>query len=211
MPTTLTLQPTGQVLTVPTRWADVTLAQFVDLEAPVNGELRSKAEMLLGLQAEGLGELDADYVPYIANLIEFVNEPEDVYELHPTVGLPEVGSLPYGTLLMAQQRFAENPEAPWLRSAAYLLALYRVQMTFGKYSAAKVAECEAALLASPCVEVLPDAQYFFLSYKKWWRATPQTPKTKPTQTMTKSKPGPKSLATPTGKLLAWMRRLRATS
>jgi hypothetical protein len=161
MPTTLTLQPTGQVLTVPTSWFDVTLAQFVALEASEPDDERRPAEILLGLAAYGLDQLAADDVRYIANLIDFANEPEDVYELHPTPGLPEVGGLPWGTLLMAQQHFSDNPEQPWLRSAAYLLALYRVQMTYGKYDSKRVATCEAALLESPCTEVLADCFYIF--------------------------------------------------
>jgi hypothetical protein len=186
MPTTLTLSPTGQVLTIPTKWADVTLAQFVALEAPEPGDERRPAEILLGLEANGLDQLAADDVRYLSNLLAFAAEPEDVYGLLPTPGLPEVGSLPYGTLLMAQQRFAESPERPWLTSAAYLLALYRVQLTYGKYDSAKVAACEAALLASPCTEVMPDASFFLNSYKQYLSGTA------PKKTTTSNPPTKKS-------------------
>jgi hypothetical protein len=210
MPTTLTLQPTGQVLTVPTKWADVTLAQFVDLEAREPDDERRPAEILLGLEATGLDQLAADDVRYIANLIEFALEPQDVYALHPTPGLPEVGSLPYGTLIMAQQRFSEDPEQPWLRSAAYLLALYRVQMTYGKYDSAKVAACEAALLVSPCTEVYPDAAFFLNSYKRYSSGTGPTLTTTSAPTTTKSKRGMSKFLSGLGLYSGWMPPPRGT-
>lgn len=168
MPTILPLRSaaTALALSVPTSWADVTLATFIALEAPEPDDQRRPAELLCGLPAGYLDNLAADDVRYLSNLLAFATEPEDVYELHPTPDLPEVGSLPYGTLLLAQQRFSEAPERPWLQSAAYLLALYRTQLTFGKYSAEKVAAAEAALLASPCTEVLADCNFIFEQLKE---------------------------------------------
>jgi hypothetical protein len=211
MPTTFTLQPTGQVLTVPTKWADVTLAQFVDLEAPQAEEQRRPAEILLGLEANALDQLAADDVAYIANLLAFATEPEDVYELHATPGLPEVGSLPYGTLLMAQAQFADNPDRPWLASAAHLLALYRVQLTYGKYDSGKVAACEAALLASPCTEVYPDAAFFLSSYRRYSNGTGPTKTTTSSPTTTKSKRGMSKFLSGLGLSLAWMPPQKETS
>ena len=230
MPATLTLQPTGQVLTVPTSWYDVTLATFVALFAPEPDDERRPAELLLGLAAGALDPLAADDVAYIGNLLAFAEQPGDVYALHPTVGLPEVGSMSYGTLALAtqhiqaanatyQEQLAEagvtDPQAeaqcPWLRYAAYLLAIYRVEMTYGKYDHKRVQAAEAALLAAPVTETLPDAQYFFLGYTKYTSATHLTPRTSPSPAMTKSKLGQKPSPKISGRLLAWMRRLRATS
>ena len=221
MPTPLTLQPTGQVLTVPTRWADVTLAQFVDLQAPQADDQRRPAEILLGLTAGALDQLAADDVAYFANLLAYYNEPQDVYALHPTPGLPEVGSLPYGTLAMAQQHIQgcnadyqqelaeaghEQPEAqcPWLRYAAYLLALYRVQMTYGKYDGKRVADCEAALLASPVTEVLPDATFFLSSYRRYSSGTGQTTTTPSSPPTKKSKPVMSRFLSALGLYSGWM-------
>lgn len=184
MPTTLTLQPTGQLLTVPTRWADVTYAQFVALHAPEPGEQRTAAELLLGLPAGGLDQLAADDVPFIANLIEFVQDISDVLALLPTPGLPDgVGGLPYGTLVLAQQRMQQEAERPWLSYGAHLLALYRTTMLWGAAVPAKVAACEAALLAAPVTEVYADAAHFSGACRNWLNGTPQT---KPT-TATKAK------------------------
>lgn len=209
MPTTLTLHPTGQVLTVPTSWYDVTLATFVALQAPEPEDLRRPAEVLLGLDAGALDQLAADDVAYFANLLGFATEPEDVYALLPTPGLPEVGTLPYGTLLMAQQRFAADPEASWLRSAAYLLALYRVQMTYGKYDSKRVAACEAALLASPCTEAYPDAAFFLSSYRRYSNATGPMTRTTSSPATKKSKRVTSKSASGSGRCSAWMQRLKA--
>jgi hypothetical protein len=160
MPTTLTLQPTGQVLTVPTSWADVSLAQFVALHAPAEGEPRTAAELLLGLEAGALDDLHIDEVQYFTTLLAFAADPSPVLELLPTPGLPDVGSQPYGCLVDVQQRLEEEPDRPWLAHGPYLLALYRVQLTYGRYDASKVAACEAALLAAPVTEVYGDMAHF---------------------------------------------------
>lgn len=194
MPIPITLTAHGQpaqVLTVPTSWADVTLATFVTLHAPEPGEQCTAAELLLGLPAGGLGQLAADDVPYLANLLEFANDPSPVLELLPTPGLPDVGTLPYGTLVMAQQHLLANAERPMLASAPYLLALYRVQLAYGKYDEAKVAACLAALLAAPVTECYGDLSHFLQACRTWQPGTRQarpttlTPMTKnstPTRT-----------------------------
>ena len=109
MPTTLHLTtPDGavaQMLSVPTQWADVTLAQFVALLAPEPDDERSKAEVLLGLEGGGLNQLAADDVVYLANLLQFSKDVSPVLELLPTPGLPDVGALPYAALLLVQQKF----------------------------------------------------------------------------------------------------------
>lgn len=207
MPTTLTLTSAVpgwyQHLLVPTSWYDVTLATFVALLAPAPDDTRRPAELLCGLPAGGLDNLAADDVAYISNLLAFATEPEDVYELLPTPGLPEVGSLPYGTLLMAQQHFADSPEAPWLQSAAYLLALYRTQLTYGKYDGKRVAAAEAALLASPVTEAYPDAAFFLSSYKRYSNGTGPTKTTSSTPTTTKSKRATSKFLSGLGRCLGW--------
>lgn len=211
MPITLTLQPTGQVLTVPTSWYDVTLATFLALQVPEPDDERRVAEVLLGLEAGGLDQLAADDVAYFANLLAFATDPADLYALLPTPGLPEVGSLPYGTLLMAQQRFAEVPERPWLASAAYLLALYRTQLTYGKYDSAKVAACEAALLAAPVTEVYPDAAFFLSSYRRYSSGTGPTKTTTSSPATKKSKRGMSKFLSGLGLSLGWTPRPGAAS
>lgn len=177
MPTTLTLQPTGQQLTVPTKWADVSLQQFIDLFAPMPGDKRVKAELLCGLPAGGLDQLAINDVRFILPLIEFVEDPADVLVLLPTPGLPDVGSLPWGCLTLVQQRFAQHSNRDQLVHLSYLLAVYRSQLTWGDTS--RVDAIEAALLASPVTEVYADGAAFLAAWKNWSLATPQTPPTTP--------------------------------
>jgi hypothetical protein len=211
MPTTLTLYPTGQVLIVPTQWADVTLAQFVALFAPQPGETRRQAEVLLGLAAGELDDLAADDVQYLANLLAFATDTSPVLELLPTPGLPSVGSLPYGLYVEAGQHLAADPERHWLAYGPYLLALYRVQLTYGKYDSKRVAACEAALLAAPVTESYADAAFFLSSYKASLSATSPTSPTTTSQKMPSSKPATKNWRNASGRFSGWMRRLAAPS
>lgn len=186
MRTTLNLiTPDGavaQALTVPTQWADVTLAQYVALLAPAPDDERSQAEILCGLAAGGLGQLAADDVGYLANLLEFAQHSEAVTQLLPPPGLPDVGSLPYGCLLLVQQHFDANAERPLLAYLPYVLAVYRCQLTWG--STDKLAETLAAVLAAPVTEVWAEAQAFTTACRSWlagtrpMKPTPPTPKTK---------------------------------
>lgn len=201
----------GQVLTVPTSWADVPLAQYVALLAPVEGDQRTAAELLLGLEAGGLNDLAADDIPYLANLLVFAGDASPVLELLPTPGLPEVGTLPYGTLLMAQQHIQADPERPLLAYGPYLLALYRVQLAYGKYDEAKVAACHEALLAAPVTECAGDMGHFIGGYRNWLNGTPQT---KPTTSTPKTKslmPGLRNWLSGLGLSLGWTARPAAPS
>ena len=181
MPTILPLRTatTALALSVPTQWADVTLAQYVALFAPAADDARRPAEVLCGLEAGYLDSLAASDVHYLGNLLAFAADPSDVQALLPTPGLPDLGSLPYGIWLEAQNHVEANAERPWLAHAPYLLALYRVQLAYGKYSAPKVAACEAALLASPVTESYADAAFFLSSYRQ---SASGTPPMKPTTT-----------------------------
>lgn len=215
MPTTLNLTtPDGtlvQVLTLPTKWADVSLAQFVTLYAGAPDATHRAAEVLCGLEAGALDALAADDVKYLATLLGFATDPSPVLELLPTPNLPDIGSLPYGTLLLAQQHLEANPERPWVFYGPYLLALYRVQLAFGKYDAGKVAACEAALLAAPVTESYADAAFFLSSYKAWLRDTPPTRPTTASPKTKSSTPALKGSRKGLGRFSAWMRSLAAPS
>lgn len=187
MPFPITLTPTGQVLQVPTSWADVSFAQFVALLAPLEGDPHTAAERLLGLEAGALDALAADDVHYLANLIAFAADPGPVLELLPSPELPDVGSLPWGCLVLVQQRLASDPERAALVHLPYVLAVYRCQLTYG--STDRVAEVEAALLAAPCTECYPEAQAFFSACRRSLSATPRTRATSPTTTKKSSMPG----------------------
>jgi hypothetical protein len=211
MPTTITLQPTGQLLTVPTKWADVSLAQFVAIIAPEPGDTRTEAEVLCGLEAGSFDQLLVEQAQIIAPLLAFAADASDVLERLPTPGLPDVGSLPYGTLRVAQDYIEAHEGRPWLAYGARLLALYRMTMLWGSAGGAKVAACEAALLASPVTEVYPDAAFFLSQYKAYTSGTPPTPKTKTSPATKKSTPAASTWQTGSARCLAWMRRLRAPS
>jgi hypothetical protein len=211
MPTTLTLQPTGQVLTIPTQWADVSLAQFVTLFAPVPDEQRSAAELLLGLDAGGLNPLAADDVPYLANLIAFANDASPVLELLPTSCLPDVGGLPYGCLLLCQQHFEANADRPDLASLPYVLAVYRCQLTYGNVQGERVAKLLEHLLAAPVTEAYADGAYFLAACWNW---QPDTRQTKPMSTSPKTRkwmPAAKSWLRGLGLPFRWMHSPAATS
>jgi hypothetical protein len=215
MPFPLTLTTpdgaTALTLTVPTQWADVSLGQFVALLAPAADDTRRQAEVLCSLEAGALDQLAADDVQYVANLLAFAADASPVLELLPTPGLPSVGSLPYGILLEAQQHMATHEGRAWLACGPYLLALYRVQLLYGKYSAEKVAACEAALLAAPVTESYADAAFFLSSYKAWQSGSGPT---KPTTTSPKtpnSTRGMRSWLNGLGLSLGWMQPPAVTS
>lgn len=190
MPFPLTLTPTNQRLLVPTSWADVPFGAFCDLLAPVEGEPRTAAEILLGLDAGALNQLAADDVGYIANLLAFAADPGPVLELLPPPSLPDVGSLPWGCLSLVQSRLASEPERPPLVHLPYVLAVYRAQLTYGSTDRAEALEAELRL--APCTEVYPEAQAFYSACRRSLSGTPQTRATKPTTTTKNSTPGSKS-------------------
>lgn len=210
MPTTLTLQPTGQVLTVPTSWADVTLQQFVALHAPEPGDERTAAEVLLNLPSGGLDQLAAQDVPYLANLLAFATDSSPVLELLPSVEVADPGALPWGCLLLVQQHFQAHPDRPDLFHLPRVLAIYRAQLTWGNTN--KVAAIEQALLASPVTEVYAEGAAFF------GRCRQLSNGTSPTRQTTTSPPTKNSTPTPTRPWLSglglpwhWMRRRGARS
>jgi hypothetical protein len=203
-------QPT-QTLTVPTQWRDVSLAQYVALYAPEPDDQRSRADVLCGLEAGGFNNLAVQDVPFISNLLEFSLDPSDVLELLPTPGLPDIASLPFGTLLAAQQYVESLPDRQPIAYGPYLLALYRTQMTWGKYSEAKVEACLAMLLASPCTEVAADASFFLKAYQRSLKITHLTPRTLPTPTITKRRQAMSGFQNASARCSAWIRRLGGLS
>ena len=209
MPATLTLTAPDTApldIIVPTGWADVSFSAFADRWAPGPDEQRLPAEILCGLEPGTLGRLSILDVEYVSNLLEFSQDPSEVMDRPATPGLPDIGGLPFGLLLDARQHIEEHAGRPWLAYGAYVLALYRVQLAFGKYDEARVAACEAALLAAPCGEVYADAAFFLSQYKQRSSGTNPAPKTPPSLTTKNTKPGPKSLANALGRFSAWMRR-----
>ena len=196
-------------LVVPTKWADVTLATFVAAFAPVPDDTRTMAEVLCGLAAGTLDRLAVRDVDYLANLLNFALDPAPVMALLPTPDLPDIGTLPYGTLLLANQYLEQHPDRPQLAYGPYLLALYRVQLVHGKYDEAKVAACLQALLDAPVTESYGDAAFFLASYNSWLSGTPPTPTT-PASPKTKNwRREAKSWRRDSGRFSAWMRRLAA--
>ena len=213
MPTILPLRSatTALALAVPTQWADVTLGQYIARFAPEPGDTRRPAEVLCGLSAGYLDNMAADDVRYLANLLAFSTDTTDVLALLPTPGLPDIGSLPYGILLEAQGYIGANPERPMLAHGPYLLALYRVQLAYGKYDVAKVAAAEAALLAAPVTESYADMNHFLNSWSNWLKGTNLSPKTKSSLKMQKSTRGANGLGKGLRRFSGWMRRLAGPS
>jgi hypothetical protein len=210
MPTTLPLS-SGQELVVPTRWADVTLAQFVARHAPEPDDTRRPAEVWCNLPAGALDDLAAGDVQYLANLLTFTLDTADVLELQAPAGLLSISSLPYGLVLEAQDHIRANPDRPWLAYAPYLLALCRVHMTYGNYSKGKVAECLEALLAAPVTENYAEAAFFLNSFKNYLLGTPPTQTTKSSRKMRRLMQAASGLTKGSGRFSAWIRRLVGTS
>ncbi|MBO2010880.1 hypothetical protein [Hymenobacter negativus] len=209
MPTTLTLtalDTTPLAITVPTRWPDVSFATFVDYLAPAPDEQRLPAEILCGLDAGTLGALALTDAEYLLNLLAFSLDASDVLALPATPGLPDVGSLSYGAMLEVHQHLESQPDRPPLASMAYILAVYRCELLWGKYNEAKVSAAHTALLEAPCTEVYPDASHFMSSWRNWQKGTNPTPKTAPSSTTKKSTPVPKSWASGLARCFTWMRR-----
>jgi hypothetical protein len=209
MPATLTLHPTGQVLTVPTSWADVSLAQYVALLAPApEGEQLTAAELLLGLGAGGLDQLAADDVVYLSTLLAFSLDPEPVTALLPTPGLPDVGALPWGCLVLCQQEFEANAERPGLASLPYVLAVYRCQLRDGNTD--RFEQVLAQVLAAPVTEVYADGAFFLAAARRSLSGTPPTKATSPTPPTKSSMPAAKSWLRGLGLRWPWMRSRAAT-
>lgn len=188
MPTTLTLTAPGQptqALTVPTSWADVSLAHFVALHAPEPGDERTAAELLTGLDAGALGQLAADDVVYLSNLLAFASDPGDVEALLPTPGLPDVGALPWGVLVLCQQQFEANAERPALACLPYVLAAYRCQLLHGNTDRLDVVL--AQVLAAPVTEVYADGAFFLAAARRSLSGTSQTKATTTSPATKKSK------------------------
>ncbi|MDO7888158.1 hypothetical protein [Hymenobacter cheonanensis] len=215
MPTTLRLvTPDGTVahtLRVPTQWADVTLAQFVALHAAAPDDHRTVAEVLLGLEAGALNQLAADDVPLIAGLLTFASDPSPVLELLPTPGLPDVGGLPYGCLLLCQQQFEANAERPDLASLPYLLAVYRCQLTYGTIDSERVAKLLEQLLAAPVTEVYADGAHFLAACRNWQPGTRQTKPMSSSPKTRKSMRGVRTWLQGLGLPSHWTRSPAATS
>jgi hypothetical protein len=189
MPTTLTLTAPGQpaqALAVPTSWADVSLAHFVALHAPEPGEQRTATELLTGLDAGALGQLAADDVVYLSNLLAFASDPGDVEALLPAPGLPDVGTLPWGVLVLCQQQFEANAERPALASLPYVLAAYRCQLLHGNTD--RLEQVLAQVLAAPVTEAYADGAFFLAAAHRSLSGTSQTKATTTSQPTKKSKP-----------------------
>lgn len=211
MPTTLTLTAPGQpaqALTVPTSWADVPLAHFVALLAPEPGDQRTAAELLTGLDAGALGQLAADDVVYLANLLEFSSDPGPVLELLPPPGLPDVGALPWGCLVLCQQHFEANDERPALASLPYVLAVYRCQLAHGNTD--RLEQVLAQVLAAPVTEVYAEAQAFYSACQQSLSGTPRTRATTMTPPTKSSTPAAKSWLSGLGLRWPWTRWPAAT-
>jgi hypothetical protein len=203
MSTTLTLHPTARVLTVPTSWADVSLAQFVALHAPEADDERRPAELLLSLEAGGLDQLAADDVQYLSNLLAFASDASDMEALLPTPGLPDVGSLPWGCLVLCQQQFEANAERPALASLPYVLALYRCQLRYGNTD--RLDQVLAAVLAAPVTEVYADGAFFLAAARRSRSGTPPTKATTQSPTTTSLKPVARSWRRALGLRWPWTR------
>lgn len=213
MPTSLTLTTADNSLTlpvtVPTRWADVTLAAFVALHTQPDAV---PAEVLCGLEPGTVELLSVQAVAHLATLLAFATDPSPVLELLPTPGQNfAVGSMSYGTLLLVQQYIAANPDKPALFYMPRVLALYRTECVHGKYVAAKAEACEAALLAAPVTESYPDAAAFWGACKQWLNGTPQTQPMNQTPKTKRLTRAAKSWRNASGTFSGWMRRLAAPS
>jgi len=209
-PITLTT-PDGQaaqVLTVPTSWADVSLGQYVALLAPSEGEPRTALDVLLGLEAGSLNQLAADDVPYLANLLEFANDHSPVLELLPTPGLPDVGTLPWGCLVLCQEHFRENEERPALASLPYVLAVYQCQLRYGNTN--RLDQVLTTVLAEPVTAVYADAAFFSAAARRSLSGTPRTKATTVSPPTKNSTPAAKSWLNDLGLRWPWTRSPKAT-
>ncbi|MGI4819893.1 MAG: hypothetical protein ACRYFV_01670 [Janthinobacterium lividum] len=215
MPYRLTLASTAPfqdlIVDVPTSWADVPLSVFLDVVAPLPDDSRMQAETLCGLPAGTLDALAAQDAVYLQNLLAFSQDASDVLAQLPTPGLPDIGTLPYGQLMMAQSYLEQNPDRPALAYGPYLCALYRTYLTWGKFDEAKVSACLAALLASPVLDVYADCSFFLNSYRQLRSGTPRTPTTTKTPKTKRLTQAASRLVKGSDRFSVWMRRLAAAS
>lgn len=149
--------------TLPTGWHEVTMATYLRLLTPHPTD--SLLSILSGLVPAVIDQLQADDVVLLADTLSFALDHTELLELPPSPGLPDVGSAPYGLLQLATLAVNNLPEgAPALAAGPYLAALYRMHQVWGVADDAKVAAAEAAILASPCTEVVADCFFLLKGY-----------------------------------------------
>ncbi|UOQ53066.1 hypothetical protein [Hymenobacter cellulosivorans] len=186
------------ILSVPTSWMDVSLQQFIDWQCSTD----SAACCLAGITQEQLDRLPWQDAGYLMNLLHFA---ATLPESEPSPDLMDPGSASYGQMMLVQARFEEYPDKPDIWHAPYLYALYRSQQIFKRYDEQKLQAMHEAILQEPVTNCLGDVLFFSAA---WWissNATPPTPKTLPSPTMTSSTPAWKKWAAGLGRFLPSMR------
>jgi hypothetical protein len=166
MPEVLTLSTAdGQLLTsvsMPTSWADVLLAQYLNVLAAGTASLVTS---LTDLSSDLLARLSPADQTLLASRLAFVLDPEPLLELLPMPGLLEIGQSAFGLLQQYQAYAAAHPTALPLAQGAYLYALYRAP-TASRFPEAELAAAHAAVLAQPVTEVYADCAHFLTSYER---------------------------------------------
>ncbi|GAA4362158.1 hypothetical protein GCM10023185_29820 [Hymenobacter saemangeumensis] len=196
MPQHITLTPVSggplRTLSVPTSWADITLADFLRLQQEGATGETSVLAILLGLDVATVECIRAVDVAYLCHCLAFVLDASELLALPASADLPDIGAESYGLLRLATDHVQDLPEGtPGIVAGPYLYALYRCQQLYGKVDDAKVEAMRQAVLAEPVTTVYADVAFFLSSYRHAISGT------RPTPTMPS-----------TSKMPSWMRALK---
>lgn len=139
------------VLSVPERWADITLDQFLRLFTDPTAD---PIGVLTCLSPAQRARLHADDLPIIEHRLLFVADRRELEALVPTEAAPVVYAATYGMVQLAEAFVRHHPGRPDLFLAPYLCALLRTR----SHDAARVDACYQHLLAQPLLAVYADVR-----------------------------------------------------
>ncbi|TGD82860.1 hypothetical protein [Hymenobacter wooponensis] len=185
-------------LQVPTSWDDVTLQQYIDYQCSEEPAVCQ----LAGITQAQLDRLVYTDAGYLINLLAFAAELPD-----PPLseGMRDPGAATYGQMVLANQYIEEHPDQPHIFYAPYLYALYRTREVYGRNDQGKEEQMRQAILQQPVGQCLSDVLFIYAGWLTSMSATPQVPKTLPSQTMTSWKPDWKNWGSVLARCLPSMR------
>lgn len=154
-------------LKVPSKWSEITTAQFMRLlSEPETSPLLILSDLTEAQLEAGNGIVGLDL---IVESLNFLNDVSDLQELLPDPYLPTIGGSTYGQLLLAMQYLDQRDGVLPLLNAPYLSALYRSQQLNKNISKQRIQRIEQAILESPITEVYAELTFYLDNLAAFWQ------------------------------------------
>lgn len=195
-------------LTVPTSWADVSVAQYLRLLTEPD---LPRICILTDLEEDLLNRLAAQDATYLQVVcLDFLHHEEELAELKPTEGLADIGSSSYGQLLLVQQFMQANPDQIMMVYAPWILAVYESERQLKTFNSnARMQQLYEDTLAAPLPKVYADLVAFLQAWSNFMNATTK-PMMTTSPTMTSSTPAWKKYSSALGRFWSSIRSRKAT-